>query len=132
MEALDLAVGLWPVGAGAFVADAEVFANVSPGVRAVAGAVVGEDAFDGDALVGEPGCRAAQDTDGGFGAFISVHLDVGDAGVVLDDGVQVADPEPGLMASVAVHARHRMPIPRALRTTEEATPAAVGDVAELR
>ena len=46
MEAFDLPVGLWSVGPGPFVGDAECGAGVAPGERAVAGAVVGKDAFD--------------------------------------------------------------------------------------
>lgn len=54
VEAFDLAVGLRPVGAGAFGVDAELGAGVAPGEGPVGRAVVGEDTFDGDAAGGEP------------------------------------------------------------------------------
>ena len=74
MEALDLAVGLGPVGPGPFGLDAELSAGVAPGVGAVAAAVVGEHPFDGDSVLGEPGNGASQDCDRGRGLFVGVEL----------------------------------------------------------
>ena len=73
VEAFDLAVGLGSVGPGPFVGDAEVGAGVAPGVGAVGGAVVGQHAFDGDAVFGEPGDGAVQDADA-VAAFSSPQI----------------------------------------------------------
>ncbi len=48
-EAFGLSIGPWCVGFGADVLDAKGFAGIAPGEGPVAGAVVGHDAFDGDA-----------------------------------------------------------------------------------
>ena len=66
MEALDLAVGLGPVGPGALGGDAEAGAGAQPKAGAVAGAVVAQDALDGDPGGGVPGVRAGQECGGGF------------------------------------------------------------------
>jgi hypothetical protein len=60
VEPLDFPVGLGPVGAGALVGDVQVLAGRGPDPGAVAGAVVGQDALDGDAGGGVPGVRAGQ------------------------------------------------------------------------
>jgi hypothetical protein len=88
VEAFDLAVGLGSVGPGSLGLDVEVGAGVPPGVRLVGRSVVGEHAFDGDTAVGEPGDSPLQHTDGGVGLLVGADLGVGDAGVVVDDGVQ--------------------------------------------
>ena len=46
----------------------------------------------GDAPFGEPGDRVAEHVGGGLLGLVVVGLDVGDTGVVVDDGVQVAGP----------------------------------------
>jgi hypothetical protein len=56
--------------------------------RAVAGAVVSENAFDRDAVVGEPGGRSAEHTDSGVGFLVGVDFGVGEEGVVVDDGAR--------------------------------------------
>src|SRR5689334_16261133 len=61
VEPFDLAVGLRPVGPGARVGDAELGAEVAPGVAAVAGAVVGQDTFDRDAVEREPAVGAFEE-----------------------------------------------------------------------
>ena len=64
-EAFCFAVCLWPVGAGSDVADAELAASNGVYDAAVAGAVVGEDAFDGDAVSLLVGGCAAEEAGGG-------------------------------------------------------------------
>src|SRR5215468_10150681 len=88
--ALDFAVGLGPVGAGALVGDAQVVAGGGPVSGSVAGAVVAEDALDGDPGGGVPGVRAAQERGGGFLALVGQDLGVGQPGVIVERGVQVA------------------------------------------
>ncbi|WP_194786291.1 hypothetical protein [Actinomyces haliotis] len=43
---------------------------------------------------------AAQHRDGGLAAFVGVHLDIREAGLVIDHGVQEAHPEPGLVSGI--------------------------------
>jgi len=133
VESLDLPVRLRSIGAGSFVADAERGAGVGPSVCAVGGAVVGEHTLDGDASVGEPGDRSAQDADRGGGFLVGADLCVGDAGVVVDDGVQErgADQGPVVVASLTGSLRLKARVGFALLAREELMPAAVGDVAEL-
>src|ERR671930_2087643 len=67
---------------------------------AVAGAVVGEHAFDGDAVAAVEGDRALQEAGRGRGLLVAEDLRVGEAAVVVDRDVDVL---PALAAaSVAV------------------------------
>ena len=63
----------------------------------VATAVVGQDTFDGDAALCEPGNSVAQDLDRGVLGLVLAGLDLGDAGVIVDDGVQIAGPDQWLV-----------------------------------
>src|SRR5699024_10604986 len=71
VEALELAVGLGPVGTSSLVLDTQVSTCISPSPGAVARAIVGENPLDHDASVGEPRCSSAQDPDRGLGPLIS-------------------------------------------------------------
>ena len=73
VEAFDFAVGGRVVGPGSGVGDAEFVAAVAPGVAAVADAVVGEDPFDADAVISEPGHGSVQE-----GNAIGGVLDAGE------------------------------------------------------
>ncbi len=95
MESFDFAVGLGPVGAGPLRGDVEFGAGVTPGVGAVGGSVVGEDPFDGDAMIGEPGDGSLEHTDRGGGFLVGADLGVGHAGMIVDDGVQERSSDPG-------------------------------------
>src|SRR5215467_4489122 len=86
-EALCFPVCLWPVGAGAEVADAESVAGERVRAGAVAGAVVGEYAFDGDPVTAVEGDCAAQEADRGLGGFVGQNLGVGETAVVVDGDV---------------------------------------------
>jgi hypothetical protein len=90
VEPLDLAVGGWPVGPGPLVGHPLGGQQLPPGVAAVAGAVVGQDPLDGDPAFGEPGTRPGPEPAGGPGLLIRVDLGVGQPGVVVDRGVQLA------------------------------------------
>ena len=90
MEAFDFAVGLRPVGAGFLDLRAGAFAGFVPGAAAVAAAVVGDDPFAGDAEFAEPGVGARPELCGCFAAFVVEVLAVGQAGAVVEGGVQVA------------------------------------------
>ncbi|VXC53820.1 conserved hypothetical protein [Aeromicrobium sp. 9AM] len=134
MESLDFPVGLGSVGPGSFVGDAELGAGVSPGVGAVAASVVGQDAFDGDAMVGEPFDGAMEHSDRGVGLLIGADLDVGDARVVIDHGVHERSADHRFICSAsrssgAHDRRHAVPV--SLLFADVAPPTTVRDVAEL-
>jgi hypothetical protein len=118
------------------VGNAEVGAGVPAGVGAVGGAVVGEHAFHGEAAVGVPGDGSGEDADGGGGLLVAADFGVGDAGVVVDDGVEVGGSDPGfvVLAPLTGPACCRLCVETALHPADVA-PAArrrhVGDVAEL-
>src|SRR6266566_3627346 len=88
-ERFGFTVGLRPSGAGVAAGDAELCAGGRPSVRAVAVAVVAEDAFDGDAAVAVPAEGAAEEGDAIGGALARQQLCVGQARVVIDREVQV-------------------------------------------
>ena len=93
VEAFDLAVGLRPVGAGEFAGRAEFGQGLAPGdALAVGPGVVGQHALDpGDAEGGEEGRCPAQEVCAGGGLLVGVDLAVGEAGVVVDCGVDVVE-----------------------------------------
>jgi len=63
---------------------------------------VGHDPLDVvDAVVGEGGGGAAEEPGAGVGFLVGVDLGVGDAGVVVDGGVDVVEPDPGPVAGPA-------------------------------
>src|SRR4051794_41279115 len=86
-ETLGLAVGLWAVGAGAQVADPVGAAGDGVHRGAVGGAVVGDQAFDGDAVALVERDGAAQKADRGGGFLVGEDFDVGQAGAVVDGDV---------------------------------------------
>jgi len=133
METFDLAVGLRPVGPGPFRCDAKVCAGIAPGEGSVAAAVVGQDAFNAHAALGEPGDGVVQDVDGGVGLLISADLCVGDSGVVIDDGVHErgADDGPVVPAARTGASGGCLPVVSSLDSADEAMPATVGDAAEF-
>ena len=96
MEALHLAVGLGSSRTGLLHDGVRRDARAVPEPGAVAGAVVGDDAFAGDAVGGEPGCCAAPESRGGDGLFVVEDLGVDDAGAVIERGVDVAVTDAGL------------------------------------
>jgi hypothetical protein len=75
---LDFAVGLRPVGARELRSGSEVFERGPPELGSVAGTVVGDDAFDGDAELVEELVGAVPEADGGDGLFVRMDLGVND------------------------------------------------------
>ena len=69
--------------------EAEGGDGVAHGVGAVAGAVVGINALDGDAVFLEEGQRGVEEEDGAVGAFIREELGEGEAGVIVDGDVEI-------------------------------------------
>jgi hypothetical protein len=129
----DLAVGLGPIRACPFRGDPELGAAVTPQVRLVAATVVAEHPVDVDAAVSDPGDRVAQDLGRGLLGLVVAGLDLGDSGVVVDDGVQVGDPDHWVPILAARSARPRDRCRSALLTllaADVAPATAVGDLAE--
>jgi hypothetical protein len=93
MEPFNLAVGLGSVRAGAFVGDPGVGQGLAPRAGAVAGAVVGQDALDGDPGGLEERLGAGPERGGGVFGLVGQDFGVGQAGVVVDRGVQAAVPD---------------------------------------
>ncbi|MBE1494225.1 hypothetical protein H4696_001325 [Amycolatopsis lexingtonensis] len=100
-------------------------------MRSVGRPVVRQHAFDGDAQVGEPGHGPAQHRGGGGGGFVGVDFGVGDAGVVVDNGVDERGAGAGLVVGAAGQPRGGSLVDLALSPADVAPAAAVGDVAEL-
>src|SRR5438094_9875931 len=87
-EAFRLAVGAGSVRTGEAVLDAELEAGGAEVSRAIAGAVVGEQAADGDAVLGIEGDGGAQEGDGGFGLLVGQHAVEREAGVIVAGDMQ--------------------------------------------
>jgi hypothetical protein len=101
VEAFDLPVGLGPVGAGLLGDNAELGADITPQVRAVAAAVVGENSLNDHPALGKPGHGTTEDSSGRLFGFVVVDLDVGDPGVVIDDGVDEGGAHLGVTPLIA-------------------------------
>jgi hypothetical protein len=56
---------------------------------AVADPVVGQHAGHGDAVHGEPAVGAAPEPSAGLSALVAQDLDIGQAGVIIDRGMQI-------------------------------------------
>src|SRR5579863_3465428 len=87
-EAFRLAIGAGSVGTGEAVLDAELEAGGAEVSGAIAGAVVGEQAADRDAVLGVEGDGGVQEGDGSFGLLVGQHAGEGEAGVIVDGDVQ--------------------------------------------
>src|SRR5215471_3230828 len=88
-KALGLAVGLWGIGLGSGVVEAEFAAGVAEGEGFVAGAVVGHDAGHGDAEAGVVGQRGAQEGDGAVGFLVGQDLAEGEARGIVDADMDI-------------------------------------------
>jgi hypothetical protein len=89
VEPLHLAVRLRPVRPSSPVPHVEVSQCRPEQPAAVADPVVGEHAVDGDAVQGEPAVGTAPEPGAGLSPLVAQHLHIGQAGVVIDGGVQV-------------------------------------------
>src|SRR5712692_4077155 len=87
-EAFGLAVGAGSVGTGEAVLDAELEAGGAEVAGTIAGAVVGEQAANGDAVLGVEGDGGVQEGDGGWALLVRQHAGEGEAGVIVDGDVQ--------------------------------------------
>ena len=87
-EAFGFAIGARSVDASAGMAELEIATGFGKAVGAEAWAVVGHDAADGDAEVGEVGHGLAEEAGRRVGLFIRHHGGKGDAGVVVDGDIE--------------------------------------------
>jgi hypothetical protein len=81
---LGFSVGSGSVRSGAVMFDVHTRASFAKLCRPVAGAVVGEQGANGDAVGSEELYRRVQEVDGGFGLLVGQHLSEGQAGVVIN------------------------------------------------
>src|SRR5688572_5995176 len=79
-EALSLAVGTRPIGPGALVVHARAHARLAEAMRAVAGAIVGEQCLDRDASGCKPGAGPTHETGAATPRLVRQDLCVRDAG----------------------------------------------------
>lgn len=86
-ETLGLAVGLWRIGLGADGFQIQCPTGLSPVAGAVGGAVVREDPSACDPLLREPADCPGQEPNGRRSLLVGEHLDVGQAGGVIDGDV---------------------------------------------
>jgi hypothetical protein len=83
-EALNLAVGLWPIGSGTAVAEFRLGAAGAPGVRDERAAIVGQHALALNATRGEVADRTLQEASRGLATFVSQCFGVRQAAGVID------------------------------------------------
>ena len=77
-KAFGLAVGLWSVGPGEAVLEAEGGDGGAHGVGAVAGAIVGVDALGGDAVLLQESEGGVEEGDGTAGGLVREELGEGE------------------------------------------------------
>ena len=87
-EAFGFAVGAWSIGSGEVVADAEFSASVAEQMRTVTVTIVGEQAANGDAALGEESDGGTEEGDGSIGLLVGQDAGEGEAGVVVDGDMQ--------------------------------------------
>jgi len=105
VEALDFAVDLGASGWDQQMADAVLGEESAQGaVLGIRPGVVGHDPAGVDAEAGVPGQRSHDKAGDGVGALVGVQLGVGDAGVVIDDGVDVLVSPAGVSLSAGAGA----------------------------
>src|SRR5947199_3486348 len=121
MEALDLAVGLGPVGTAVLVDDAAVGQGLVEQPTPVAEAVVAQDTLDNHPAGPEPGFGPAPEGGRGGALLVGQDLGVSEAAEVVDGGVEVG------VADTAAASAHAV----AGLTADHSMPAAIGNTAQL-
>lgn len=101
--------------------------GVVPEEGLVAGAVVGQDSFDGDVVAFEEGVCAGPEGGGRLLALVGKDFAVGEAGVVVDCGVDVAVADDRVAASS--FGGGGLSVACSCRAPDGAPASAVGDVA---
>ena len=87
-EAFGFAVGAWSVRASEVVADAELETGGVEVAATIAGAVVGEQTANADAVISVEGNGSAEESDGSLGGLVGKHAGESETGVVVDGDVQ--------------------------------------------
>ena len=100
-------------------------------MRLVGAAIVGQDPLDGGPVGVEPLNSPHQYGGRGEGGFVVVDLGVGDAGMVVDDGVDVGLAHQRVVVLVVGLAWGGGSVLPSLSSADVAPASAVGDVAEL-
>src|SRR6185437_7329571 len=83
-KAFGLAVGAGGVRAGEAVLNAALEAGGAELAGAIAASVIGEQAANGDAVLGVEGDGSMQESDSGFGLLVGEHAGEGEAGVIIN------------------------------------------------
>ena len=100
VETLDLPVGLGSIGTRELVGDV-IAERLGERSRSIAGTIVGEDPFHGDAVILEERVRPRPEPGGGVFLLIAEDLGVGEPGVVIDGMVEERVPAPLLLVVAA-------------------------------
>ncbi len=87
-KAFGFSVGSGCVGSSAVMFDPHARASLTERCGPIAGAVVGEQGANADAVCGEERYRRVQEGDGGFGLLVGQHLSERQAGVVVDSHME--------------------------------------------
>lgn len=87
-KAFGFSVGSGSVGSGAVMFDLPTRASFAKLCGAVAGAVVGEQGANADAVGGEEIDGRVQEADSSLGLLVGQYLSEGQAGVVIDSHMQ--------------------------------------------
>src|SRR6266851_9370512 len=108
-EALGLAIRARGVGARAEVAHAQAAAEAGKPGGDIAGAIVGQDAPDAEAVAPKPGASAPPELRRRHAALIAQHFDVGQPGGIVDRPMHVLPPDapppaPPIAADAVPHA----------------------------
>src|SRR5699024_5666971 len=118
IEPLDLAVGLGPVGVGAFVFDSLAGEQVPPDMGLVAGPVVGQYPLHRDPDRAEVGVGTLPEAGGGLFLLVGQQLALGQTGVVFHSVMDVGVSDFGAVLAT-------------LGSSQRSVPSSVRDVAEL-
>lgn len=101
IEALHLPIRARRIGPCATMPYPEFGTGTGEKAAAVCRAIVGEDSLGPDTPIREPGHRTLPEGDCSHSAFIGKHLAIGEAGMVIDHGMDVGIANPGLLWHLA-------------------------------
>ena len=121
-ERLRLAIGLRPEGPRALQPHTPCRRGACEGAAHGAGAVVGQDTLDGDAMALEVGEGPLEEASGSRAALVRPGLDVGGAGVIIYGHVEEVEAEAGAVPGAAAGL---------CEAGQDALAAALGDAAQL-
>ena len=105
-EAFGLAIGLWAIGAGETVFDAQLLAGGGEELGAVGRATVSQEACDLDAVLLVEGDRLAQRLQGTGDLFVGMEGGEGEAGMIVDGDVEALDTGARIAMSAVARGAH--------------------------